>query len=131
MIAILAIRTPSSRRKVSNTPMGLKACGARVFVEANETVCGIEALVLREGSCRINRKMFLAILKSYDRLVNVTINQTSGNFTLSFNGKTTGNIAWDATAATIDTALESVVGKAGAPTSRLPGRALARSRSRS
>lgn len=51
----------------------LSACAARVFVEANETVAGIEALVLQDGACTLDRTMFTDLVKTYAGRTNLTI----------------------------------------------------------
>ncbi|NBV25239.1 MAG: hypothetical protein EBS05_25400, partial [Proteobacteria bacterium] len=43
----------------------LTVCGPMVFVEANSVTGGCEALVMEEGTCRLMREGFLAVLKSF------------------------------------------------------------------
>ncbi len=63
MIGLLAIKP--AHRKQSDSWMRLTASGSRVFVEGNETTCGVEALVMSEGACRVRRSVLLRILQSY------------------------------------------------------------------
>lgn len=51
----------------------LWACAARVFLKVNSTVAGEEALVLREGGCRILLSELLDLLKLYPRRTNFTV----------------------------------------------------------
>lgn len=52
-------------QKQADSTLRLYACAARVFVEANQTVAGMEALVLEDGGCTLPREVFLKLLKSY------------------------------------------------------------------
>ena len=49
MVQHLAGRAQGSKR--SDPSLVLTAAGAMVFVEANETTAGVEALVMQEGTC--------------------------------------------------------------------------------
>ena len=51
----------------------LSACAARVFLESNETVAGIEALVLVDGTCTLDRANFTFIVKTYAKKTNLMI----------------------------------------------------------
>lgn len=57
----------------------LSACAARVFVESNETVAGIEALVFEDGICSLDRTSFTHIVKLYPNKLNLTI-EANENF---------------------------------------------------
>ena len=81
MIGLLSGK--SGGRKRATELMTLTACDARVFVEANGVTCGLEALVMREGSCRIPRMSFLKILKSYAPRPNITIDAGGGSLQLA------------------------------------------------
>ncbi|MSU61886.1 MAG: hypothetical protein EXS31_05735 [Pedosphaera sp.] len=98
MIKLLAGKP--AHAKQSDPWMCLTACGSRVFVEANETICGVEALVMSEGSCRIERVVLLKFLKSYHPRPNVTVEARPGalqlvNSTVPINGFTTEAVAPD------------------------------------
>ena len=81
MIGLLSGK--SGGRKRAAEMMTLTAVGARVFVEANGVTCGLEALVMREGTCRILRMSFLKILKSYEPRSNITIDAEGGGLQLA------------------------------------------------
>lgn len=49
------------------------ACAARVFIEAESMTSGEEALVFRDGGCRLPLASFLKVLKTYSYKENVTI----------------------------------------------------------
>jgi len=49
----------------------LTACGAMVFVAANGVTGGCEALVMDEGTCRLPRVRFLAVLRSFAPKLNL------------------------------------------------------------
>jgi hypothetical protein len=56
----------------------LSACAARVFVEANDVVAGIEALVLEEGACNVPRMKFLKVLRTFHPKPNITVTADAG-----------------------------------------------------
>jgi hypothetical protein len=68
---------------------------------------------------------YLVTAQNSNKVWTVTVDATSGNFTITFNGQTTASIAEDATAATVQTELEAlsnvapgdliVTGSAGGP----------------
>jgi hypothetical protein len=53
------------QRTTASSLVRVMACEARVFVIANGITAAIEALVLRDGSCMLDRRRFLAVLKTY------------------------------------------------------------------
>lgn len=63
MLELVGKQSPG--RKSRDKEVRLSACAARVFVEANETVAGIEALVLADGTCLLPHDVFLKLLKTY------------------------------------------------------------------
>ena len=71
MIQLLAGK--ASGRQRADTHLRLTAAGPRVFVEANQVTCGVEALVLREGTCRIKRGLLLRVLQTYHLRAHMTM----------------------------------------------------------
>ena len=71
MIQLLAGK--ASGRKRADTHLRLTAAGPRVFVEANQVTCGVEALVLREGTCRIKHRLLLLVLQTYHPRAHMTV----------------------------------------------------------
>ena len=69
--------------KLAADLMTVTACDARVCVEANGVTCGLEALVMREGTCRIPRMSFLKILTLYAPRANITIDAEGGGLQLA------------------------------------------------
>ena len=53
--------------------MRLSACAPRVFVEANESTGGVEALVFEDGTCLLSHKTFLKLLKTHFPKKNITV----------------------------------------------------------
>ncbi len=89
MIELLAGK--AAGRKRADSHLRLTAAGPRVFVEANQVTCGVEALVLGEGTCRIKRRLLLRVLQTYHPRQNMTIKGegtalTLGSTTLSVEG---------------------------------------------
>jgi hypothetical protein len=85
MIETVGKLMPGQKRSDPN--LRLYACAARVFVEANSSVAGSEALVLEDGGCTLPRTKFLVVLKTYLGRKNLTISVDHGglrigNFTL-------------------------------------------------
>ena len=76
MIKMVSKRMPGQKR--ADDELRLSACAARVFVEANQTVAGIEALVLEDGQCVLNRKRFLSVLGTYKEKKILTIEADAG-----------------------------------------------------
>src|ERR1051325_8483282 len=62
---MVALTRNGERFKADKALLRLWACAGRVFVEAQETICGLESLVLEDGSCVMGRKHFHQLLKSY------------------------------------------------------------------
>lgn len=60
-------------QKFADSTLRLYACAARVFVEANQAVAGMEALVLEDGSCTLPIGLFLQLLKTYAPKPHITI----------------------------------------------------------
>jgi hypothetical protein len=71
MIQLLSGKSAGQKR--SDRMMRLSACAGRVFVESNQVVAGVEALVLQEGSCRLPRVKFLKIIETFAPKENLTI----------------------------------------------------------
>ncbi len=71
MLELVGKKMPAKKRR--DMMVRLSACAARVFVEANETTAGIEALVFEDGTCTLAHDVFLKLLKSYKPKANITI----------------------------------------------------------
>ena len=70
--------------------MRISACAARVFVEANGVVAGIEALVLEDGACNVPRMKFLEVLRTFHPKQNITLAADAGGLRIeSFSMKVT------------------------------------------
>ncbi len=65
------LRDDQGRVQRDEGELRLTACGAMVFVEANGVTAGCEALVMEEGTCRLPRVRFLAVLKSFAPKLNL------------------------------------------------------------
>ena len=65
MLELIGPKAPS--KMLRDREVRLSACAARVFVEANESVGGTEALVLEDGTCLLDFKLFLKLLKSHSK----------------------------------------------------------------
>jgi Domain of unknown function (DUF6883) len=63
MLEVIGRKAPS--KKWRDKDVRLSACGARVFVEANESTGGIEALVFEDGTCLLEHRIFLKLLKTH------------------------------------------------------------------
>ena len=71
MLEVIGRKAPS--KKWRDKEVRLLACAPRVFVEANESTGGVEALVLEDGTCILEHKTFLRLLKMHFPKKNVTI----------------------------------------------------------
>jgi len=65
MLEVIAPKAPSQTWR--DKDVRLSACAARVFVEANESAGGVETLVLEDGTCLVNFKLFLKLLKMHSK----------------------------------------------------------------
>jgi hypothetical protein len=65
MLELIGPKVPSKNRR--DKEVRLSVCAARVFVEANESAGGTEALVLEDGTCLVDYKLFLRLLKSHTK----------------------------------------------------------------
>ena len=65
MLELIGPKVPSKNWR--DKEVRLSACAARVFVEANESAGGTEALVLEDGTCVVDYKLFLRLLKSHTK----------------------------------------------------------------
>ena len=63
MVKQVGKKMPGQKR--IDSTLRLFACKARVFVESNHTVAGMEALVLEDGDCTLPRAQFLEVLQTY------------------------------------------------------------------
>jgi len=77
MVETVGKKMPGQKR--AQNSLRLFACAARVFVEANETVAGVEALVLEDGSCVLPRVAFMKVLRTYQGRRNLTV-EVLGNW---------------------------------------------------
>jgi hypothetical protein len=89
MLELVGKRMPGQKRADANVK--LSACAARVFVEANGTTAGVEALVLEDGECVLPRIKFVQVLKTYRGRKNLTMEADVeglriGSFTLRVEG---------------------------------------------
>ena len=71
MLQCIGKKHPTQTRR--DEQVLLSACAARVFVEANQTTAGTETLVFEDGTCFLQQKMFLQVLKTYKTKPDVTI----------------------------------------------------------
>lgn len=71
MLEVIGRKAPS--KKWREKEVRLLACAPRVFVEANESTGGIEALVLEDGTCLLEHKTFLKLLKMHFPKKNITV----------------------------------------------------------
>jgi uncharacterized protein DUF6883 len=65
MLEVIGRKAPS--KKWRDKEVRLAVCDARVFVEANESAGGVEALVFEDGTCMLDHKMFLQLLKMHPK----------------------------------------------------------------
>jgi len=71
MLQCVGKKAPAQKRR--DKQVRLFACAARVFVEANQTTAGLEALMFREGTCMLNHDVFLKLLQTYATKPDITI----------------------------------------------------------
>jgi hypothetical protein len=71
MLEVIGRKVPS--KKWRDKEVRLSACDARVFVEANESTGGAEALVFEDGTCVLDYKVFLRLLKMHPKKKNLII----------------------------------------------------------
>ncbi len=71
MLEVVGRRAPSKTWR--DKEVRLSACVARVFVEANESAGGHEALVFEDGTCLVDYNVFLKLLKTYPEKKAITI----------------------------------------------------------
>src|SRR5258706_244015 len=71
VLEVIGRKAPS--KKWREKEVRLLACAPRVFVEANESAGGIEALVLEDGTCFLEHKIFLKLLKTHFPKKNITV----------------------------------------------------------
>jgi hypothetical protein len=76
MIDLVGKKMPNARR--TDQSLRLIAAQARVFVESNQTVAGVESLVLAEGQCALPLTKFLAVLKTYKNRQHLTFEVDAG-----------------------------------------------------
>jgi len=94
MVQQVGKKMPGQKR--ADVSLRLYACAARVFVESNKTVAGMEALVLEEGGCTLSREAFLKLLKSYAPEPHITIE--ADERTVRFGSTTLNYAAYSPTA---------------------------------
>src|ERR1017187_8587137 len=71
VLEVIARKAPS--KKWRDKEVRLSACAPRVFVEANESTGGVEALVFDDGTCLLSHKTFLKLLKTHFPKKNITV----------------------------------------------------------
>jgi hypothetical protein len=71
MLEVIGRKAPS--KKWRDKEVRLSACAPRVFVEANESTGGVEALVFEDGTCLLSHKTFLKLLKTHFPKKNITV----------------------------------------------------------
>jgi hypothetical protein len=71
MLEVIGRKAPSKKRR--DKEMRLSACAPRVFVEANESTGGVEALVFEDGTCLLSHKTFLKLLKMHFPQKNILV----------------------------------------------------------
>jgi hypothetical protein len=71
MLEVIGRKAPS--KKWRDKEVRLSACAPRVFVEANESTGGVEALVFEDGTCLLSHKTFLKLLKTHFPNKNITV----------------------------------------------------------
>ena len=64
LLQLVSKKMPHAKK--SDTTLVFSACAARVFVEANETVAGVEALVFEDGACVLDRVRFTKLIEIYE-----------------------------------------------------------------
>lgn len=64
LLEVVGKKMPTQKR--AGRVLRLTACSARVFAEANSTTAGMEALVLQDGTCSLDLKSFLSVLRTYE-----------------------------------------------------------------
>lgn len=69
MLELIGPKAPS--KNLQDKEVRLSACAAHVFVEANESTGGTETLVIEEGTCLVDFKLFLKLLKSHTKKKNL------------------------------------------------------------
>jgi hypothetical protein len=66
-------------RHGADTPLSLWACGGKIYVEANDLICGWEALVFEEGICRLSsRRRFGQVLSTLRKKRHLTLEADEG-----------------------------------------------------
>jgi hypothetical protein len=89
VLEVIGRKAPS--KKWRDKQVRLSACAPRVFVEANESTGGIEALVFEDGACFLEHKTFLKLLKMHSPKKNIIVEVderkiTFASTTLSVSG---------------------------------------------
>jgi len=74
MMRPVGLRAPDRARK--DADIRVAACEARVFLEANDCIGGVEALVLEQGTFVINYQVLLRLIKGYPQKKNLIFSAT-------------------------------------------------------
>src|SRR5688572_16574673 len=80
MMRPVGLKAPDRARR--DLEIRVAACEARVFLEANDCIGGVEALVLEEGTFLINYQVLTSLIKGYPRNKNLTFSATETQLTL-------------------------------------------------
>lgn len=81
MLEVIGRKDPSKTLRDKN--VRLSACAPRVFVEGNGSTGGIEALVLEDGTCLVEQKTFVRLLKTYRPKKDITVEGAEGRITFA------------------------------------------------
>lgn len=71
MVETVSKKMPGQKK--AEAQMRLFACAARVFVESNQVVAGVETLVFEDGTCLLPRVPFREVLKTFRGRKNLTV----------------------------------------------------------
>ena len=71
MLRAVSQKQPGAKHRENE--VRIAACDARVFVEANDVIGGVEALVLQDGTCYTDLNVLKRLVQSYSPRKNITI----------------------------------------------------------